>query len=137
MRLNLDEWMLHLFRPDRPEGGHVEWYAERAARCVDQIWRVALEITRRGAPVVLEIGMLRRLQREALYGWVDAAALELTVHVLDAPKDVRWARVQARNAERGETFVMEVPEHIFELASGMWEPPTPDERQGRRFVDAG
>src|SRR5690606_18269563 len=39
--LALDEWMAVLFRPDRPEGDIASWYAERAARCVEQIWRVA------------------------------------------------------------------------------------------------
>lgn len=133
LRLDLDEWMLHLFRPDRPDGNHVQWYAERAERCVDQIWRITLEATRRNTDVILEIGMLRRAQRDSLYGWVDAAALDLTVHVLDAPREVRRQRVERRNEAQGDTFVMVVPPHIFELASDMWEPPTEDEMAGRDF----
>ena len=46
-----------------------------------------------------------------------------TVHVLDAPLDIRRERVRRRNAEKGATFSMVVPDHIFEMASAMWEPP--------------
>ena len=39
-RLNLDEWMVVLFRPDRPEGDDImAWYAERKQRCIEQIMR--------------------------------------------------------------------------------------------------
>ena len=57
-----------------------------------------------------------------------AAGFELVVHVLDAPREVRRARVEARNRERGETFSMIVPPAIFELASDMWEAPIEEER---------
>jgi predicted kinase len=81
--------------------------------------------------VVLEIGLLRRSEREALYGRVERMGAGLTVYVLDAPREVRWERVQRRNEERGETFHVEVPRAFFELASDQWEPPDEDERRGR------
>jgi hypothetical protein len=68
---------------------------------------------------------------------VDDAGLELTVYVLDAPREIRRARVLRRNAEKGETFSMEVPLPFFELASDRWEPPDEAEREARnlRFLD--
>ena len=39
--LNLDEWMVTLFRPDRPESDFLAWYGERKERCIEQIWLVA------------------------------------------------------------------------------------------------
>ena len=48
----------------------------------------------------------------------------------------RRARVERRNAERGQTFAMHVPPDIFELASALWEPPDAAECQQRdvRFM---
>ena len=45
-------------------------------------------------------------------------------------------RVRRRNLERGETFAMEVPDHVFEMASDMWQELDVDECRGRdvRFL---
>ena len=131
LRLNLDEWMTDLFRPDRPETSLVEWYVERAARCVEQIWKLTARAIEIGASVVLEIGLIQRRDRERLYRRVDAAGYELVVYALDAPREVRRERVEKRNREKGETFSMVVPPQIFEMASDMWEPPDEAERRAR------
>lgn len=131
IRLTLDEWMTNLFRPDRPETGIIEWYVARAQRCVDQIWRITEDLLAHGTDVVLEIGLIQRSEREQLYARVDAAAHELVIHVIDAPRDVRRARVMRRNEERGETFAMEVPLPFFELASDRWQPLDEAECAGR------
>jgi predicted kinase len=128
---NLDEWMADLFRPDRPATALVEWYVERAERCVDQIWKLTTRAIDAGMHVVLEIGLIRRADRERLYRRVDAAGHDLVVYVLDAPREVRRERVESRNREKGETFSMVVPPHLFEMASDMWEPPDEDERRAR------
>jgi predicted kinase len=136
VRLTLDEWMTALFRPDRPETDVMPWYVERAARCVERIWVVARDIATTGTDVVLEIGLLRRRERERLYARTDAAGLRLTVHALDALRDVRRERVERRNREQGPTFAMVVPPDFFERASDFWEPLQPDECEGRdvRFL---
>jgi predicted kinase len=131
VRLTLDEWMAVLFSADRPEAGVMEWYVARAERCVDQIWRVTTSAIEAGTDVVLEIGLIQRRARESFYARVDASAFDLTVYVLDAPREVRRARVEQRNLERGDTFSMHVPPEIFELASDLWEPPDELERHDR------
>ena len=130
VRLTLDEWMTQLFRPDRPAEGVIEWYRERARRLVEQIWRVAQEVAGTGTDVILEIGLLQRHERVAFYERVDQAGLELTVNVVDATRELRRARVMARNQERGDTFSVVVPLEFFELASDLWEPLTPTEIEG-------
>jgi hypothetical protein len=45
------------------------------------------------------------------------------MHVLDAPLELHRERVRRRNEEQGPTFSMLVPDHIFEIASTLWEPP--------------
>lgn len=136
VHLNLDEWMAVLYRPDRPDTGLLQWYVERAARCVEQIWRTAGAIVERRNDVILEIGLLQRREREAFYRRVAAAGVAMTVYVVDAAREVRRERVEMRNDRRGGTFVMVVAPEMFELASDFWEPPEPEECQGRdvRFL---
>lgn len=138
-RLTLDDWMATLFRPDRPATGVMDWYIERKWRCIDQIWKLTCDLIDTGTNVVLELGLIQRRDRMSLYDRVDAAGYDLTVHVLEAPREVRRKRVQERNRRRGETFSMEVPDQIFELASDMWEPPDDLECSGRdvRFISTG
>lgn len=131
VRLTLDEWMTALFRPDRPEVGVMEWYVERAARCTARIWVVASAVATAGLDVVLELGLLRKRDRERMFERIDAAGLALSVHALDAPRDVRRERVERRNREQGPTFSMVVPLEFFERASDLWEPLEPDECRGR------
>jgi len=131
VHLALDEWMARLFGPDRPEVGTMQWYLERKDRCIEQIWRVASAMIEAGANVVLELGLIQRASRHAFYARADASGLELRVLVLDAPREVRRQRVQRRNAQKGATFAMEVPDHVFDLASDLWEPPDDEEAQKR------
>jgi predicted kinase len=131
VRLTLDEWMATLFSPDRPSEGVMEWYIERAARSVEQIWKVARAILACGTAVVLEIGLIRRDERERFYTLVDQSGFDLTLHVVDAPKDLRRDRVNERNRTKGATFSMVVPPAVFELASDLWEQPDSVELEGR------
>lgn len=131
VRFTLDEWMAALFWPDRPSSGVMEWYVERTERCVDLIWTQAVRTVVTGTDVVLEIGLIRRAERERLYERVDVGGHQLHLHLLDAPREVRWARVERRNQERGATFSMEVPPAIFAYASDLWEPVDDDECSGR------
>jgi predicted kinase len=139
LRLNLDEWMAQLFRPERPEEGVMEWYMDRTARCLELIWTLTERALAAGTNVVLEIGLIQRRDRERFYERVDDGDYDLTVYVLDAPRDERRERVKQRNREQGDTFSMVVPLEIFELASDLWESPDDQERRGRdvRTFDEG
>jgi predicted kinase len=131
--LILDAWMVTLFRPDRPKDDFLAWYAERKQRCIKQIWQVACGMLETGNDAILELGLVQRQSRLRFYQRLEAAGLKYVVYLLDAPREVRHARVRSRNRERGPTFAMEVSDEIFELASGMWEPPDDTERAGRDF----
>ena len=137
VQLILDDWMAQLFGADeRPATGRIEWYIERRDRCLEQIWKLTAALCEVGTPVVLELGLIRRAEREAFYRRVEDAGYELTVYLLDAPREVRRERVLRRNEERGETFAQVVPPEFFELASDLWEPPDDDEANARsiRYV---
>lgn len=132
--LNLDDWMAALFGKDeRPAVGVLDWYVERRDRCLEQIWKVTESVLGVGTEVVLEVGLIQRRERHAFYDRVDTGGHPLTVYLLDAPRELRWERVEGRNQEKRETFSMEVPRHIFELASDMWEPPEEEECRGREI----
>jgi hypothetical protein len=60
----------------------------------------------------------------------EAKGLSLHWHFVDAPQEVRRARVAHRNAARGETFVMEVTPQMFETLEALYEPPAPAELEG-------
>ncbi len=135
LRLTLDDWMARLFGDDpRPETERIAWYTERTARCLGLIWEQTEELSLLGIDVVLELGLIRREQREAYYARVDAAGLELTPYLIDAPRALRRERVMRRNQDRGETFHVEVPPQFFELASDLWEPPDEQELAERGVV---
>jgi predicted kinase/uncharacterized glyoxalase superfamily protein PhnB len=136
VRLTLDEWMARLFSPDRPAEGLVEWYVERASRCIEQIWSAAKSLVETGTPVILEIGLLQRTERERFYERIAEAGVACTLYVVDAARNVRRARVMKRNEAKGATFSMVVPPAIFELASDRWEAPDAEECAGRevRFI---
>lgn len=131
--LNLDDWFVTLYSPDRPAEGLMAWYAERKRRCTEQIWKVAGAVVASGADVILEIGLLTRAERATFYQRADEAGVELTVTVVMAPREVRRERVRQRNRERGATFRMEVPEAFFELANDRWEDPDALEIEERRI----
>jgi predicted kinase len=131
LRLTLDDWMSTLFRPDRPDVGVMEWYQERSRRCLEQMWKIIETSTQDGIAVVLEAGLVQRRERTPFWAKADALGAPLVVHLLDAPRAVRRARVLRRNLDKGPTYAMDVPAHIFELASDMWEALSDAERQNR------
>jgi predicted kinase len=132
--LVLDEWMATLFRPDRPTDDVWPWYIERTERYIEQMWTTTERVIDAQRDVILEIGLITRAARERFYARVDATTIPLDVVVVDAPRDVRRARVLARNTQQGATFSMVVPPEVFERASDMWEPPDDDECRRRRVV---
>ena len=131
VHLNLDEWMVNLFSPDRPAEGFMAWYAERKERCIEQIWRETERLLDAGITTVLELGLVQRAARDHFYGRVDAAGYPLKVHVIDADEETRRQRVRARNESGSGTFRMVVSDEIFELANRAWEAPDAAECEAR------
>jgi predicted kinase len=123
VHMALDEWFVRLFSPDRPEGNFVPWYLERKDRLIELIWDHSRRILGSGSDVILELGLIQRQQRSEFCRRIRADAFDMVLYVLDEPRDIRRERVQLRNIEKGSTFSMVVPDHIFEVASDMWEEP--------------
>ena len=127
VHLALDEWFVRLFSPDRPAGNFVPWYLERKDRLLDLMWTHAREVAATGVSPILELGLIQRQARIDFYERARRDGATLTVHLLDAPIEVRWERVDHRNENKGDTFSMVVSRQVFDAASAMWEHPDEDE----------
>jgi len=126
----LDEWGARLFGPDVRGPIEFGWMVERLGRCNALIWSTAAAVLAAGASVVLDLGLMRRRDRDRVRQMAQAAGLSLKWHFVDAPQNVRRARIQARNTARGETFAAEVTPEMFELLEGLYEAPAPAELDG-------
>ena len=126
VRFSIDEWMSSLFWMDAGHPFEPSWAMARVQRCAALIWRTAEDICRRGVPCVLEIGLTRVEDRARYAALAKAAGLPVRLHFVDAPVEVRWARVQARNAEAGEggQLPFELTREMFDFVETMWEAPT-------------
>ncbi len=123
LHLNLDAWMVTLFAPDRPDTDFMAWYAECKQRCIEQIWAVACGLLELDRDVILELGLVQRVDREAFYQRVDGTDFNLDITVLNIPVELRRQRVRERNASARGTYQMQVSDEVFELANGFWESP--------------
>ena len=126
----LDEWMARLFAPDMPEPIEYEWMIQRVARCEAQIWSVVAGVLATGTPVILDIGLMRRADRDRVREIAEAAGLPLQFHYVTASAEVRRARVAERNVVRGENFAIEVTPEMFEFVEGVFETPDSAELEG-------
>jgi predicted kinase len=126
----LDDWMARLFGPDMPEPIQYVWMLERVGRCEAQIWGVAAGVLAAGTSVILDIGLMRKADRARVREIAEATGLPLQFHFVDAPQEVRRARVLDRNVVRGESFAIEVTPDLFEFIEGVYEPPEPGELAG-------
>lgn len=126
----LDDWMARLFGADMPQPLQYDWMIERVGRCEGLIWATAAGVLAAGRPVILDIGLMRRADRARVREIAEATGLDLRFHFVDAPREVRRARVLDRNVIRGESFAIEVTPDLFEFIEGVYEAPEPEELTG-------
>ena len=126
----LDEWMARLFAPDMPQPLEFEWMMERVQRCEAQIWSTAAAVLAAGKPVILDMGLMRKVDRDRVREIAEGAGLPLQFHYVTAPSETRRARVAERNVVRGENFAIEVTTDMFEFVEGIFETPEPGELEG-------
>lgn len=123
VRFSIDEWMVRLYGPDVPKPMRFDWIMTRVRRCEAQIWSVASEIAENGGTVILDLGFMKARSRAEFAGLSEAAGLKHEFHYVNAPRDVRRRRVLARNADKGETFSLEVTPEMFDFMETQFESP--------------
>jgi predicted kinase len=131
---SIDEWMLALFGADLPTPLAPEWVFTRVKRCNERIMKTALLIAALGLDVVLDLGFTRAEDRSVAADVARAAGLKAKLHWLDVPAAERWARVEARNTERGSTYSFTITRQMFDFMEARVEEP--DEEEIRLLNDA-
>jgi predicted kinase len=126
----LDEWMARLFAPDMPQQVEYDWLVERVARCEAQIWSSAAAVLAAGAPVVLDLGLMRKADRARVREITEAVELPAQWHYVTAPEEVRRARVAERTRVHGQSLPLQATPDMFEFVEGVFEPPEPAELEG-------
>ena len=126
----LDEWMARLFAPDMPREVEYPWLVERVGRCEAQIWSSAAAVLAAGTPVILDLGLMRKADRDRVREIAEAVELPVQWHYVTAPAEVRRARVVERTQVHGQSLKLEVTPDMFEFVEGVFEPPGPEELEG-------
>jgi predicted kinase len=126
----LDEWGVRLFGPDVQGPLDFGFMLERLTRCNALIWSTATAVLGAGTSVVLDLGLMRRADRERVRKLAQEAGLSMQWHFVDAPQAVRRARFAGRNETKGETFAAEVPPEMFDMFEALYEAPAPAELEG-------
>jgi len=123
VRFSIDEWNARLFFMDRDPASDFDWFYERVQRACSQMRATAEQIIQSGTPVVFDCGFTNLLERQIFYDWAADLGFSVTLHYLDVDTDTRWQRVQKRNLERGETYMLEVTRNMFDFMQGIWQAP--------------
>lgn len=106
LRFSIDDWLTGLYRMD---------LGARAASVRDR------------RAVIADLGLFRRDQRDRWRDRAHAAGVAVRLHLVDAPVEVRRARVRARNAG-GAELTVEVDDPTFAWSETYWQAPDPDEQ---------
>lgn len=126
----LDEWMAQLFGPDIPTQVEYPWLVERVGRCEAQIWSTVAAVMASGTSVILDLGLMRKADRDRIREIAEAVELPLQWHYVTASQEARRARVAERTQVHGKSFALQVTPDMFEFVEGVFEPPTREELTG-------
>jgi predicted kinase len=135
IRFSIDDWMTTLFWMDSPQPIAFEWTMARIERCETMIRAQVRLLSAAGVSSILDLGFTRMDHRARFAAFARDIGAEVVLQVVDVATDVRWARVQARNAERGETYAMQVDRAMFDFMENEWQAPDTAEMRalnGRR-----
>ncbi|MCA3696602.1 ATP-binding protein [Aquidulcibacter sp.] len=119
----IDRWMVTLFWQDSPQPIEFDWTMARIDRCEAMIFETAKQAISIGVPAILDLGFTKSAHRQKFAKLAAEAQIPVVLHVLDVPVEERWARVEGRNAHKGDTYAMEVDRSMFDFVETMWELP--------------
>ena len=133
-RFAIDDWMATLFFPDSPPRLQWDWVRTRVERCEHQIWCVCRQLLELGQDVVLDLGLPKRHHRDRFSVRAAEASAELKLHVIEADREVRKARVLERNHSHTDIFGFRVTEEMFDYMESVFEPPTGTELESAQVI---
>lgn len=128
---SIDSWMKALYWQDMPKNPDNAWFIENGSWYMDRIGRceslILEEVSKRAKlnqKSILDLGFSTSNHRIKFIKALREMGIEAEIHYLDLPADLRWERVEKRNLEKGETFVMHVDRKMFDFIESIFEPPT-------------
>jgi len=129
LRLTTDEWHIRLFGSDFGDNMTESEQAEHDSRheSVESImWDVAARVLVLGIDVVLDFGCWVRSQRDEFRSRAKNLGADSKIHFVDAPDEVLFERLKARNDMQAEgTFF--IPEANLKEWIQIFEPPSSEE----------
>jgi predicted kinase len=117
----LDKWNRILFFPDKTEKDGLDWFLERIERAELLMQDLILQLENANVDSILDVGLSKFLHREKYRNFAKKHNIEVKIHFLNIPKQIRKQRVLKRNVEKGETFDFEVSEKDFEFMETWFE----------------
>jgi len=127
VRFSIDDWLSGLFFPDKPDPLTYDWAIARAKRCEARIMAVSQAILALGTDVIWDMGFMETDQRTRILDDVANTPYAVRLHALDAPADIRRARVRQRNIDMPEGYVMDVTDEMFDFMESRSTPVSPGE----------
>jgi predicted kinase len=121
---SIDFWNNTLFMPDRDELSDVKWFLNRINRVEAVIENYIMQLNELNIDVILDLGLSKFEHREKFRQFAKENNIKVRLHFIDISKEVRWKRVQERNAQKGETFEFEVSKSDFDFMETWFETPT-------------
>jgi predicted kinase len=120
LHFSLDEWMKTLFWMDAPPDSPMHWAMERVHR-VEAMMEVLTEKELRiGHSVILDLGFANQKQRNRWFTWLSSIEADFEVVYLNVPKEIRWARIQARHLSP-EDISAPMDQKTFELMDQFYD----------------
>jgi predicted kinase len=121
VRMSPDEWIVAL---------DVDLYDDQFRRRVEALqWDLTEALLQLGQHVIIEWGLWTRAQRDELRKRATDLGATIELRHLDAPIDVLWDRIAARNETRPARSTRIERHHLDEWAA-RFEAPTADELDG-------
>jgi predicted kinase len=124
---SIDDWMGRLFTPDMPATPEFDWVMDRVERCEALIWSTAADVIACGRSVVLDLGLLRKSDRDRVAEIAEAVEFPAQFHYVTAPDAARRARVLERGKIEGDGGLLQVTPEMFDFMEGVFEAPDAEE----------
>lgn len=118
---HIDDWMTNLYSQDVTEDTNYEWNLERVERIESQILIESAKLDSLNLNIILDLGFFGRKQRNRVKEFLNEKNISWKMHYLDISKEVRWERVQARNAQLKESHQVEVSKEVFDFCETIFE----------------
>ncbi|MDX2471328.1 MAG: ATP-binding protein [SAR324 cluster bacterium] len=131
---SVDEWMANLFLMEKTKAIDYPWALERTHRIEDQMLAQLKQCKRLKQSAILDLGFFEKDHRIRVSQKAQELDFEVEYHYLDVPEETRWARVEQRNKEKGETFSLNVDRGMFDFCEGLFQVPREAEVNGCNLI---